>query len=182
MRKSSFVIFFQIVFILIFLNHGCSFLDSGTSEYYQHDMDIARLNDLKIIGSYLEEYKEKQGLYPLMGTSDIPIYVHIATNEQRKHIKGGPNYPHQVVDAKIFLKTLEDGIGRKIDLPFDPQRAATNKPNFYIYMVANDTYYLAVHLHNQYMFTKNISPYYNKLELTNISNPPAGAWNYVELT
>lgn len=70
------------------------------------------------------------------------------------------------------------GLGRKIFIPFDPQRVAVNKPNFYIYMIRGKTYYFAVHLHEEFPFARKIAPFYYKLEISNDPNPANQIWDY----
>lgn len=160
---------------------GYNFLKKGTSSAYQHDADIIRLNDLKIIAGYLQEYYENNQTYPLIGASEVPIYVYIATKNQQKYIKGGPNTPHTVVPVVTFIEELEKGIGRKIELPFDPQKVPDKKPNFYIYMVSGQTYNIAIHLHQEFEFTRKITNGYNKVEVSNNPNPAHAIWSPKEL-
>jgi hypothetical protein len=155
------------------------FAKSGfTSESYQHDADIVRLKDIKLLGSYIKEFHQKTGKYPLEGKSKQSNYVHLATEEQRKHIQGGPPSPHIVTALSEFVEELETGLGRKIPIPFDPQRAPVNKPNFYIYMIRGKIYYFAVHLHEAFPFARKIAPYYYKLEISNHPNPTNQIWEY----
>lgn len=156
-------------------------LEGGTSKRYQHDMDIARLNDLKVLGGLIEEYHQKKGKYPLQGNFELPNYVFIATKDQMKYIRGGPSHPIAKTPVLNLIKELEKGLVRKIQMPFDPQKIPTNKPAFYLYMIHGKTYYLSVHLHNQYAFTRKIGPFYNKLEVSNQPYPPNRIWGYQDL-
>ncbi len=147
---------------------------------YQHDMDIVRLNDIKEIGGYIEEYKEKTGNYPLMGKVDVPVYANIATKEQQELIKQAksPPYEHSIVHVNDFIAELEKGLGRKITMPFDLQRMPNGRQNFYTYMVVDTTYYLAVHLYNAYPFTQKINDNWYKLEISNKPDASIPTWNY----
>lgn len=143
------------------------FLESGTSEDLQHDLDIARLKDLEALSGYIEQYHEATGKYPLQGEVDFQHYVYIATQEQQQYVRGSPPYTHKTSPATRFVRELTDVLGADLVIPFDPQRYPVNKPNFYIYMVAGDTYFLAVHLHNDFAFTQKVADYYYKVEVTN---------------
>lgn len=155
--------------------------EGGTSKRYQHDMDIVRLNDLKVIGAWIEEYKRKLGHYPLQGLSSKANYVLIATREQQQYIRGGPPQVHITTNVRDFIAVLEKGLGRKIELPFEPQRRAVNKPAFYIYMIQGQTYYLAVHLHNEYSFTRKVADFYYKAEIGNEPYIQKKIWSYKAL-
>jgi len=100
---------------------------------------------------------------------------------QQKYTQSKLPFEHKKTSAKEFVTELQSKLGN-IEVPFDLQRVPVNKPNFYIYMVVDDVYFLAVHLHNGYSFTNNISKFYNKVEVTN--NPDAvrsGVWLRSEL-
>ena len=170
-----------LLFIVSCTTSSDGFLDSGTSEPLQHDFDIARLNDLKNLGGMIEEYKDKTGRYPLEGISNVPNYVHIATKNQQKFVKGKPPYSHKITDVNEFILTLQEVLGNDIKIPFDPQKIPVNKPNFYIYKISGDIYYLAVHVFEEYEFSKNVAKYYNKVEVTNSPQRSKGAWLYDEL-
>lgn len=146
-------------------------------EDYQHDADIFRLRHLKYLGELIEEFRNKTGKYPLQGESKYQNYVHIATPRQVKGIEGTPPQKHTVTDLEIFRSILEKGLGRSIDLKFDPQKASAHAPNFYIYMIDEDTYYLAVHLYQQFPFANPVARHYNKIEITNGKNDVRGQWN-----
>jgi hypothetical protein len=66
-------------------------------------------------------------------------------------------------------------------LPFDPQRIAVNKPNFYVYMIVGDTYFLAVHTHEAFPFARRIGKYYCKVEISNRAIPERMIWKYDKL-
>ena len=158
------------------------FFKSGTSEALQHDFDIVRLNDLVQLSGYIEQYKQITGKYPFQGQTELPHYVHIATKEQEKYAENGPPYSHKRSSAKSFVNELMTKLGSDIEIPFDLQRVPVNKPNFYIYMIKDDIYYLAVHVHNDYSFANKIGDYYNKVEVTNYPGPNRkGTWLRSEL-
>ncbi len=137
---------------------------------FQHDADVIRLQDLKYWVHLIEEYQQKTGKYPFQGLSDKPIIVKVATPMQQADSKGYPPPPAITRSMKEFVQTLETGLGREIDEYYDPQYKADVKPNFYIYMVDNNSYYFAIHTNQSYPFSRAVlPPYYNKIEVSNIS-------------
>ncbi len=161
----------------------------GTGSVYQHDADIVRLKHLKYLCELIREYYMKVGHYPLQYLvkaghdplqSDIQLdnYVYIASPSQRKYTESGLPYNHIKTDLEKFKMVLEKGLGRKINLPFDPQLVPVNKPNYYLYMVKEDRYFLAVHLHNGEGFARKVGPYYYKVEVSNIAIPERQIFTY----
>ena len=148
---------------------------------YQHDIDIARLNDLKVMGAYVEEYRNVKGRYPFEGEYDVPVYVYIATRGQQKYVKGAPPVEHVRVGVKDFIAELEEGLGTSVLLPFDPQKVPVKKPNFYIYMIDSGTFNLAVHLYSEFSFARKVSEHYFKVEVSNSPNTSYGIWPYEDL-
>lgn len=158
------------------------FFKSGTSEDLQHDLDIVRLKDIATLSGYIEKYKEIAGKYPFEGEVNVPHYVHIATKEQEQYAKGGPPYQHKRTSVQDFIKELQSKLGNDIQIPFDLQRVPVNKPNFYIYMVIGNFYFLAVHVHNDFSFANRVADYYYKVEVTNNSDANRkGTWLRSEL-
>jgi|GEM_PF-6928964 hypothetical protein len=148
---------------------------------YQADADIIRLNDVAHLGQLIERYQERTGHYPFEGKYKVPVYVHIATEEQKRQIIDGPPHEHVVLDASLLRDELENALGQRIELPTDPQRVAVGRPNFYMYMIDGDTYYAAVHLHGDFPFTQTVGPNYHKLEVSNRPNPNGGIWALSDL-
>lgn len=154
-----------IIFILIPLA-GCKMTSTG----FQKDADIIRLRHLKYYGNLIEEYKEKKGHYPFQGQEKVPVYVHVANDEQIEHTKGGPPYAHVVVPFNAFVKEIDSVLGRDIDEYYDPQYSPDHKPNFYVYMITGDTYFFAIHVHQPFAFAKKVAEYYYKIEISNHPN------------
>lgn len=155
------------IFLIIFLFAGCS----RTSTEFQKDADVIRLRHLKYYGELLEEYHRRTGKYPFQGEKDIPVYVYVANDEQIEFTKQGPPYPHAIVGFKEFVKEIESVLGKEINEYYDPQYRPDYKPNFYIYMIDQDTYFFAVHVHQPYRFAKKVAEHYYKIELSNHPNP-----------
>lgn len=134
---------------------------------FQKDADIVRLIHLKYYGEIIEEYKVKTGNYPFMAEADVPLYVYFASPEQVQYTKNDPPYEHKKHSFKEFVQLLEKGLGRKIDEYYDPQNSPDFKPNFYIYMAFEGSYFFAVHQHQAQPFSKNAGKHYNKVEISN---------------
>lgn len=140
---------------------------SGTSSSFQSDADIIRLKHLEYYGNLLLEYNAKTGTYPFIGEIDVPAYVHIASPHQKDDIQGGPPFEHRTADFKYLVEEFESVLGRDIEEYYDPQYEPNSKPNFYIYMVDKESYYLAIHTHEAFPFSNPIAKGYNKVEITN---------------
>lgn len=148
---------------------------------YQHDADIFRLRHLEYFGGLIEEYHQKTGKYPLQENSEYQNYVHIAAPHQQKYATGGPSHKHNITNIETFRKELEQGLGRTIDLKFDPQKVPVDAPNFYIYMIEGDSYYFAIHLYHEFPFSNSIAKHYNKVEITNVESRQHGQWKFEDL-
>lgn len=155
--------------------------DMGTSKEYQDDADIFRLRHLKYMAELIEEYYQKRGKYPLQGDVAMSNYVHIANTFQEEYAKERPPFSHKLTPLHVFIDSLEAGLGRKVTLKYDPQKVPANKPNFYVYLIQDNYYFFAVHLHNSFSFSKYIAPYYNKAEVTNLSPNTDGQSTLKEL-
>jgi hypothetical protein len=154
----------------------------GTLEALQHDFDIARLKDLDTLSGYIEQYHAQAGKYPFEGDVPYPNYVFIATEEQQQYVRGDPPGEHRKTPAVDFLSEIKAVLGEDVTLPFDPQRVPVNKPNFYIYMVVGDTYFLAVHVHNAFPFAQPVAECYFKVEVTSqLDGNRQGTWPRAEL-
>ena len=145
----------------------CSANDNGFIQF-QNNADIIRLRHLKYYNDLIEEYQAKTGKYPYQSSDPAtPTYIFIANRDQLQYTKPGPPFSHHEVPFKAFIQELEKGLSREIVEFYDPQPKPNKKPNFYIYTVRGNTYYLAVNLHNSYPFTHQITSGYNKVELSN---------------
>jgi len=138
---------------------------------FQNDADIVRLKHLKYYGELIEEFHEKAGSYPFMNEANIPLYVFVANKRQISATRQKPPYPTKERSFKEFIALMERELGREINEYYDPQYAGDYKPNFYIYMANRGTYFFAVHQHNSYPFSNNVSKNYNKIEISNNPTP-----------
>lgn len=139
-------------------------------EGFQNDADIVRLKHLQYWVNLIEEYHAKTGKYPFQGQSDAPIIVKIATPRQLAYFPEDPS-GIQNYSMKKLVATLEKGLGRTIDEYYDPQYAPDAKPNFYLYMIDGDEYFLAVHTHQAYPFARKVAQNYYKVEVSNRYDP-----------
>jgi hypothetical protein len=147
---------------------------------YQHDADLFRLRHLKYYGQLIEEYHQKTGKYPLQGDCETPHYVLLAAPHQQKYAQGTPEQ-FKVTDVETFRAVLKEGLNRDIAFKFDPQKVPVGAPNFYIYMVEEDSYFFAVHLYNSRSFANPLGKHYHKLEITNEKPNRRGLWKLEEL-
>jgi len=161
--------------LCLVLSGGLWWRSRDVAESFQRDADVMRLQHLQHYGSLIEEYHAKTGRYPLQGMADVPLYVHIANDQQSPFAAHGPPTPHKLVSVAEFVAELEAGLGREVSERYDPQLMPTNKPNFYVYMVSEGHYFFAVHLHQSYPFAKKISAHYNKAEISDVANARNGA-------
>jgi hypothetical protein len=115
---------------------------------YQYDADLVRLEHIEYWSGLIEEYKEKVGSYPFqqaLGASETGL-VRIATKEQSSFFAPESEQYYQKIDnnrdgrfheftTKEFVALLEEGLNRKIDERYDPQKVPTNAPVWYNYFV-----------------------------------------------
>jgi hypothetical protein len=153
----------------------------GAAESFQHDADILRLQHLKYYGLLIEEYHDKTGRYPFQGKSEVPIYVHVANDQQVGFIKNAAPYKHEVVSFAEFVRELESSLGRAVEEYYDPQYRPVGKPNFYVYMVHKDAYFFAVHLHQGFPFAERLAEHYYKAEISSAANEQNRAWSPSDL-
>lgn len=147
-------------------NNGSNEIDD-----YQINSDTVRLRHLEYYGSILNEYYQKTGTYPFQSLNPNPVYVYIANNEQEEFTKDPLPFEHTLHTHKEFIDEIESVLERDINEYFDPQYYPDNKPNFYMYVVVGKTMYFAVHVGNQYPFSKKVSNGYYKIELSNMLIP-----------
>ena len=167
----------HMVTLLLICLSSTSFALFGMEEKYQHDADIYRLNHLKYFGELFEEYHTKTGKYPLQGESKTQHYVLIAAPHQQKYANGTPEQ-FDVTEVEKFRSVLEEGLERKVDFKFDPQKVPNGAPNFYIYMIEGDSYFFAVHLNRERTFANPLGKHYHKLEITNEEPHRRGLWKF----
>ncbi len=136
-------------------------------EAFQLDADVIRLKHLRYYGDLIEEYRTRTGNYPFMDEADVPLYVHIASPEQEKYAQMNPPYKHKKKSFRELVALLEQGLDREVPEYYDPQKVPVDRPNFYIYMANQGSYFLAVHVYQPYDFSNYIAKNYNKVEVSN---------------
>lgn len=141
-----------------------------TSTKFQQDADIVRLQHLQYYAELIESYHQKMGKYPFQKVIPVPLYIHVANNEQIEFTKQALPLAHETAPFKLLVHELEKGLGYEIDEYFDPQYRPDYKPNFYVYMVTKDTYFFAIHVHQSYPFARQIDDHYYKIEISNKPN------------
>ena len=147
-----------------------------TNIEYQQNADIIRLRHLDYYGRLILEYYEKVGHYPLQNVSENPIYVYIANRSQISFTEAYENaipYEHKTILFKDLIEEIEQELGFEIEEYYDPQEYPDAKWNWYLYSVNKDTFYFAVNVHQKFPFSKFISPYSYKIEISNTSNRSA---------
>lgn len=134
---------------------------------FQKDADIIRLQHIQYYGGLIEQYKKKTGYYPFQGETELPTYVHVAHEKQIEFTRGWPPFSHRYFSFQAFILELESALGFPIDEHYDPQFRPVDKPNFYIYLVRDDTFFFAVHVHQPFSFARKVGENHYKVEITN---------------
>lgn len=142
-----------------------------TSVSFQINSDIKRLQHLEYYTRLIQEYYERKGKYPFQ--SNKPVYIYIANNKQYPFVKDYDSaipYDHNTISYADFVNEIESVLEIKMDEYYDPQYAPDIKPNWYLYATMNENFYFAVHVHQSFKFSKELGPYYNKIEISNSPN------------
>lgn len=146
---------------------------------FQADSDIERLHDLMYYANLIKEFKKKTGRYPFEKKAkekdNIERIVFIATDEQTKSMEEYSNKKFTVKNIMDFIKELESGLGRKIELHFDPQFRATSFPNFYLYTIHKSIYTFRVSQFYYHSFTHFTPKRYHEVIVSNMRNRE---WGY----
>ena len=145
-------------------------------ESYQKWADCTRVNDTYYIAGLIEEFKQKKGYYPLGesylepdadGWVSVPVLVNITHRElaeQYQHMPG--DMSGRVAPTSEFVEELSEGLGRKIEVPSDPQNVPTFAPNFYQYIVfPKGNYILSAYIYTGNEFSTELGPHYNKFSV-----------------
>ena len=156
--------------VVLLLVVGMVWPESSSAETkFQQDADIVRLQHLQYYAGLIEEYREKTGHYPFEPHADIRTYVHIANKHQEKYTTGDNPERHRVIDDSDFFRELSAKLGREVEELYDPQYVPVWRPNFYMYMIQGDAYFLAVHTYEAFPFANKVSRNYHKVEISNYS-------------
>ncbi len=147
-----------------------------TVDDYQYNADIVRLKHLKYYGELLNEYFLLEGKYPFQFQEDRPVYVNIANDKQEEFTKEPLPFDHKLFTHKEFIHEIERVLDGNVEEYFDPQYFPDLKPNFYIYSVSGKSMFFAIHVGNEYSFSKKVAHGYHKVELSNMLIPHAGLY------
>ena len=173
-----------LVVIVCFFSFICSdvFSSSTIEELYQRDADIIRMQHFDYYAKLLDEYYQKKKKYPFQSTKEAPVYVFILNKIQEKYfIDNNPIHHYRISDADFFTE-LAQGVGRSVDEKYDPQNISTGgRPSMYIYMIDGNRMFFAVHLFSGNAVSREVSPFYHKVELSDISVPQKNIYTYKEL-
>jgi hypothetical protein len=174
--------------------------EGGTLKPMQEDFDRIRLDHLFEIDSTIREFVQRTGSLPFAKLSDsIPVVVVIASDDQYQRNRENlairvdrelraekgvlpPAPPRaEFVAAYDFVGALQEGLGRQLSLPLDPQQVPVNKPSVYLLVIYRGVYDVSAYLHNDAAFARGIGPYHYKVALANRSLPTSGIWRREDL-
>lgn len=166
----------------------------------QEDFDKIRVDHLFVIFDLVSEFHRETGKYPFqVAGSELPVFVIIQTEEQEKTHggkvplfldleirleRGLPFEKPNRVDVKSleeFETELTRGLKRTVQLPKDPQKVPINKPSVYLYNYFAGVFEITAFLHHDTSFTRPIGEFYNKITLSNYSDPSVAIWNQEQL-
>ena len=162
--------------VLIALSSCSSPLDS-----YQRDSDIYRMRHLVNYGELIQEFHAKTGRYPFQGLSDKTIKVSFVTAEQATEEAVFQSDRVLSISQEDFRKEVSAGLNRDVRLWFDPQRAPTSFPLYYLYVLEGDTYFFIVHLGGRYSFAADRGSGFSQIEISNSPPEHKGFWKFGDL-
>ena len=144
-----------LAFTSLHAKHASAISEADAKKLYQMDADVNRLEHLLYWTKLIEEYKEATGHYPFQNDieGEQPGLVRIATKEQRDYFMQKSNKYRPDLDnngnkrfkefsVKGLRINIEQGLGRKIEERYDPQRVPVKAPVWYNYFVTKDGYLL----------------------------------------
>ena len=176
MRGFSFFKLLLPIFIMVMFG-SCASME----KQYQNDADIYRIKHLNYYGNLIDEYYEKNDVYPFEKKYDAPAYVFIANKKQQEYFNDSDPQKHYQISTSDFFAELESGLNRKVEEYYDPQLIPSYRPVFYIYMIDKNVFYFAVHFNSPNKFTKYIAKNYYKFELSNETDERYKLFAYKDL-
>lgn len=118
---------------------------------YQQDMDPIRRNHAHQIADVIREFADKTGHLPFQEQAeDQPFMVLIGHSpEHEDHFANDPVLKRdaQWANSALLESMLSSELGRKVQLPRDPQTVPTYAPNVYIYFISGNQMTVVSHLH-----------------------------------
>ena len=147
-------------------------------DFYQHDADIFRLRHMKYYAELFQEFMDKTGRYPFQGKASPTLDVVIATEEQQVEVDKLTQQQNSTppLGAEDLRKELEQGLGRKQRLWFDPQRVPSGRPIWYYYYVEGDCFYFTIHLYSSNNIANKAGDYHYILGISNCYDQHQRYW------
>lgn len=126
------------------------------------DTDTQRINDIKTLDNILREYYQKVKYYPLgNGNFTLPVCVYI-TNKKNVLPYNPYLSPVNFVPMDIFIKEIQNVLGKNIIIPVDPLDENTSGKYIYHYYCLGGSYLLSAHLSSPKQFTVSVRIPYNE--------------------
>ena len=154
---------------LVVVVAGGAWLVARGEDDFQRDADTVRMRHLAYYAAPLEEYHDSTGHYPLQDRQ-MPSLVLVAPTGTET-IEGGPPFPHERVSTAAWFGEMSRVLGRRVAERYDPQLAAVSAPNFYIYVVTPEGYWLTVHPSAANAFTQRNPGGYHEIVVTSHPQP-----------
>lgn len=112
-------------------------------QWYQYRVSPKRYADIIKIAALLDEYIDVTGNVPIASPSPTserdPIVFALGQPEAIATLEedGTPfGFPLQLLDARLLITVLEQGLGRDISLPIDPQKYGDNFfPSYFVFFL-----------------------------------------------
>ena len=128
----SILIVILFVATLIFVKGG---FYQKMEQSYQQSADEARIADMHYLAKHIEQYKTETGHYPFQeDAKERGAAIYFEINKE---------------SANDFAALLSQGLNKETCVPHDPQQIQINVPNWYIYEVGPNDYFVTAHLHNE---------------------------------
>jgi hypothetical protein len=133
-----------IIFCAAVLASACGTME----EKYQRDMDPVRIDHVDFLADLTTEFFLRTGRLPLSDRLQDKRIVVFVTHRpiSRAVLEQAARQPIVLMTTTDLKVDLENGLGRPIDLPSDPQDRPSYGPNFYIYDVNSSRACVAGHL------------------------------------
>lgn len=118
---------------------------------YQRDMDPIRQKHAHAIADVIREFADKTGHLPFQEQAEEKPFM-VLIGHSREHEDQFANDPvlkrdAQWANSSLLESLLEKELGRKVQLPRDPQKVPTYAPNVYIYFISGNQMTVVSHLH-----------------------------------
>jgi len=164
--------------ILITLGISCCASDTPPKK-----SDRNRVQDIHLIASLIEEYKDALGKYPFAenwenveeGMAAVPILVHMSNYELPEEFQYPPPGTSGIVlSVEEFENYLSKGLRRQVNLPRDDRPIKTprgNWPYFYQFQFDGHNYFVACYVNTEMPYTRKLGEGFYKYEVGSIDIP-----------